>query len=69
MESLARNHTLIDGNKILALAAVIAFLGMNGLRIGATNDEVYDVTMDAATGTVVDVPAIAGRLAQMTVPR
>ena len=30
LHSIARNHALIDGNKRLALAAVIAFYGLNG---------------------------------------
>jgi death-on-curing protein len=33
LHSLARNHALIDGNKRLALAATIAFLGINGRRL------------------------------------
>lgn len=39
MESIARNHTLIDGNERLALTAVIAFVGINGRRLAITNDE------------------------------
>jgi death on curing protein len=30
LHSLARNHALVDGNKRLALSAVIAFYGVNG---------------------------------------
>ncbi len=37
LHSLARNHALIDGNKRLALAATIAFLGMNGIRLTLSN--------------------------------
>jgi len=37
MHSLARNHALVDGNKRLALAATIAFLGINGVRLTLTN--------------------------------
>ena len=32
LHSLARNHALIDGDKRLALAAAIAFCGLNGRR-------------------------------------
>ncbi len=35
LHSLARNHALVDGNKRLALAAVIAFYGVNGATTGA----------------------------------
>ena len=35
LHSLARNHALVDGNKRLALAATIAFVGVNGQRCGS----------------------------------
>ena len=37
LHSIARNHALIDGNKRLALAAVIAFCGLNGRHLTLTN--------------------------------
>jgi death-on-curing protein len=36
LHSLARNHALLDGNKRLALAGLIVFLGVNGLRLVTT---------------------------------
>ena len=45
LHSLARNHALIDGNKRLGLAAVIAFYGLNGRRLTLTNDQAYDLVM------------------------
>lgn len=63
MHSLARNHPLVDGNKRLALAGTIAFLGVNGWRLTLSNDEAYDLTIAVATGEVDDVEVIAGRLA------
>jgi death-on-curing protein len=62
LHSLARNHALVDGNKRTALAATIAFLGMNGIRLTLSNDEAYDVVIDVATGTLEDVPSIAAVL-------
>lgn len=62
LHSLARNHALVDGNKRLALAATIAFLGVNGVRSTLSNDEAYDLVIDVATGTVQDISAIAARL-------
>ena len=50
MHSLARNHPLIDGNKRLALAGTIAFLGVNGIRLTLTNDEAYDLIFGVASG-------------------
>ena len=62
MHSVARNHALVDGNKRLALAATIAFLGMNGTRLTLTNDEAYDLVIRVATGVLDDVPRIAAAL-------
>ena len=62
LHSLARNHALVDGNKRLALAATIAFYGMNGARLTLTNQEAYDLVIDVAGGRLDDVPAIASKL-------
>lgn len=69
MESLARNHPLVDGNKRLALAAAIVFLGANGLRLVMTNDQAYDFTIKVAIGDFADVAAIANFLQPHTHPR
>lgn len=39
-ESLAMNHGFIDGNKRVAFASLIVFLGMNGLQLTASQDDV-----------------------------
>ena len=62
LHSLARNHALVDGNKRLALAAVLAFYGMNGLRLTLTNDQAYRLVMSVATGELADIPDIAAAL-------
>ncbi len=62
LHSLARNHALVDGNKRLALAAMIAFYGMNGMRLTLTNAQAYELVIDVATGRLDDVPAIASVL-------
>jgi death-on-curing protein len=69
LHSLSRNHALVDGNKRLALAAMIAFYGMNGMRLALTNDEAYDLVIDVASGRLDDVPAIASVLGERTEPR
>lgn len=61
--SLARNHGLIDGNKRLSLAALIAFLGMNGRRLTWSNDDAYEFIMDVASGRLDDITDIADRIA------
>ena len=69
LHSLARNHALIDGNKRLALAATIAFLGINGQRLALTNDEAYDLVIAVATGRTDDVADIAAVLRASTTSR
>ncbi len=59
LHSLARNHALIDGNKRLALAAIIAFYGMNGQKLTLTNDEAYQLVMSVATGERTEIADIA----------
>lgn len=60
--SLAKNHALVDGNKRLSLAALMAFVGVNGFRLDHTNDEAHDLIHDIASGVVDDVADIAVRL-------
>ena len=62
LHSIARNHALVDGNKRLSLAAVIAFYGLNGRRMTLTNDEAYDLVMSVAEGRLDTVDAIAAAL-------
>ena len=69
LHSLVRNHALVDGNKRLALAGVIAFYGVNGRRLTLTNDEAYDLVMAVAGGHLDTVTGIAARLGPATAPR
>jgi death-on-curing protein len=68
LHSIARNHPLVDGNKRLALAATIAFYGLNGLRLTLSNDEAYELVMAVAAGRLDDVERIAERLRSGTAP-
>jgi death-on-curing protein len=63
---LARNHALIDGNKRLALAGLIAFYGVNGRRLTLTNDAAYDFVIAVATGRLDTVTQIAAVLRAST---
>jgi len=69
LHSIARNHALIDGNKRLALAAVIAFCGLNGRRLTLTNDAAYDLVISVASGKLDTVEEIAAVLRTATQPR
>ncbi|MDT5036007.1 MAG: death on curing protein [Micromonosporaceae bacterium] len=48
--SLTVNHALIGGNKRQALAAVLAFCGVNGQRLTLMNAQVYQLVMGVANG-------------------
>ena len=69
LQSLARNHALVDGNKRLALAATIAFLGINGRRLTLTNDEAYELVMQVAAGELTEIAVLAGMIGGGSRPR
>jgi death on curing protein len=69
LHSVVRNHPLVDGNKGLDLASVVAFYGMNGFKLTFTNDEAYDLVMAVASGQLDEVGAIAKRLEVGVEPR
>ena len=69
LHSLARNRALVDGNKRLALGALIAFYGISGRRLTLTNDAAYDLIMQVAAGALDSVEDIAPVLEKVTQPR
>ena len=69
IHSIARNHALVDGNKRLALAGGIAFLGVNGVRLTMSEDEAYEFIIAIAAGELDDVQDIATVLRRHTGPR
>ncbi len=58
MQSLARNHALVDGNKRLAWAATRVFCLLNGRDLSYTVDDAEIVVLSAAAGKL-DVPDLA----------
>lgn len=67
LQSVVRNHALIDGNKRLSWMAAFVFLGLNGLDLDAPEDDAYDLVIAASTGSV-DHAEIAAHLARWTHP-
>ena len=67
-QSTARNHALVDGDKRLTLAAIITVYGLNGRRLGVSNDEAHDLVISIATGELAEIADIASALASATVP-
>lgn len=47
MHSILRNHPFVDGNKRTAAVAAIAFLGKNGVRLTATNEQLEEFVVHA----------------------
>jgi death on curing protein len=68
LHSLASNHALVDGNKRLAWAAGAVFLGINGHRPHASQDDVVHLVVSVANGTRTDIDKIAERLAIWSKP-
>lgn len=61
LHSLARNHALVDGNKRLAWLASVVFLALNGRTVELSDDEAFELVMEASQGRL-DVAEIARRL-------
>ncbi len=57
LESIVRNHALVDGNKRLGWLALVLLLGLNGVRLDVDDDEAYDLIIGIADGRH-DVAAI-----------
>lgn len=56
---VAKNHPFIDGNKRIALACAHTFMQVNGWRLNASQDELYDLVLRVAAGEITDKKTIA----------
>ncbi|MBF6438352.1 type II toxin-antitoxin system death-on-curing family toxin [Nocardia cyriacigeorgica] len=66
MQSLARNHPLVDGNKRIAFTAGMVFLDLNGIDItGLDEGLAYDLMISIASGETDEVPEIADQLTKV----
>ena len=65
---IARNHPFIDGNKRVAFQAMYLFLGLNGLRIDAPEEEVVALMLTLARSEL-DESDLAAWLKDHTFPR
>jgi death-on-curing protein len=61
LESLVRNHPLVDGNKRLGWLALVVFYGLNGIDVDVSDDDVYDLIIEIASGQV-EHPMVAAAL-------
>jgi death-on-curing protein len=69
LQSLARNHALIDGNKRLAWTACRTFLAVNSHWISAPENDRFDFVIRVATGVDGDITAIAEQLREWSYER
>lgn len=49
---IARNHAFVDGNKRTAFAAILVFLGLNGIDFDVPPPEATAIILDLAAGLV-----------------
>jgi death-on-curing protein len=68
LESVARFHPLIDGNKRTAWTLMVLLLWINGYRHDFTTDEGFDLVVGVAAGTI-DLPNAAAEISRHLVPR
>jgi len=62
LQSIVKNHALVDGNKRLGWLSTAVFLQVNRIEISrANNDDVYDLVIEVAAGQP-SVDEIAQRL-------
>jgi death-on-curing protein len=68
LESVARFHPLIDGNKRTAWTLMVLLLWINGYRHSFTTDEGFDLVVGVAAGTI-DLLDSAAEISGHLVPR
>jgi death on curing protein len=68
LESAARFHPLIDGNKRTAWTLMVLLLWINGYRHSFTTDEGFDLVVGVAAGTI-DLLDSAAEISGHLVPR
>ena len=49
---IARNHPFVDGNKRVAFASILVFLGLNGFDLDAAPEEATAVMLALAAGEI-----------------
>jgi len=48
LDSIVRNHALVDGNKRLGWLATVVFYGINDVDLDAPDDDAYELVMALA---------------------
>lgn len=50
--TLISNHAFVDGNKRIGMYVMLTFLEVNGVRLECTNEEIVEVGLAVAGGTM-----------------
>lgn len=50
--SLISNHAFVDGNKRIGVYIMLSFLELNGVRIKATNEDIVELGLSVADGSM-----------------
>ena len=50
--TLISNHAFVDGNKRIGMYVMLTFLEVNGIHMECTNEEVVEVGLSVASGTM-----------------
>ena len=58
---LCQAHAFLDGNKRTAVFSMLAFLNLNQYELSATDDELFDLVLRVANGTL-EKPELASTL-------
>lgn len=52
LESIVRNHALVDGNKRLGWTCLVVFMDLNGHWLEVDDDIAYDIVVSVAAGSL-----------------
>ena len=50
--SLISSHAFVDGNKRIGMYVMLTFLEVNGIRLECTNEDIVEVGLSVAAGTM-----------------
>ena len=64
---LAKNHAFLDGNKRIAIVTAGLFLERNGMKINASNADLYNFVLEVAAGEI-DEDGATRFLRDFTIP-
>ena len=62
LDSVVRNHALVDGNKRLGWLATAVFYGLNDIALDAPDDDAYELVMAVARSesSVEEIASVLG---------